>query len=194
MIAQFTTEDFTRMGVCHEGLVRVKQFGGVIENSAEGWAAYIAAYPEAWQAPVFTAGRLDIAGDLAWRIARIAFREQPERNAHLRIYAETLGPDNWQEARSAANAAAHAAHAAAHAAHAAYDAANAAAYAANAAADAANAAYDAYDAANAAAYAYDAANAAAHAAHAAHAAYAAADARRRVWAEIAGLAIEVLTK
>lgn len=59
--------------------------------------------------------------DLIWRVARIAFREQPELNAALRVYAETLGPDNWRTARKDA-VAAYAANAAAVAASAAADA------------------------------------------------------------------------
>ncbi len=169
----FTVDEFQALGVCGGGLTRVRAFGGEIENSAAGWQAYIDANPDAWRAPLFTAWRLHKRGDIScpdliWKVARIAFREQPEQNAALRAYAETLGPDNWREARAAADAA-----------YAAADAAADAAYAAYAAADAA-AAY----AADAAAYAADAA------------AYAAADAayaRKRVRAEIVALAVEALT-
>ena len=172
----FTTGDFRTLGVCDDGLSRVEAFGGAIENTAAGWQAYIDANPDAWRAPLFTAWRLHKRGDIScpdliWRVARIAFREQPERNAALRVYGETLGADNWREARSAAYAAA--------------------AYAAAYAADAADAAADAADAAAYAAAAY----AAAYAADAADAAYAAADdayARKRVRAEIVALAVEVL--
>ncbi len=188
-----TTDNFRALGVCDDGLSRVEAFGGAIENTAAGWQAYIDANPDAWRAPLFTAWRLHKRGDIScpdliWKIARIAFREQPERNAALRVYGETLGADNWREARDAAYAAA---------AYAAADAADAAAYAA--AAYAAYA-YAAADAADAAAYAADAAAAyaAADAADAdAYAAYAAdayaAYARKRVRAEIVALAVEVLT-
>ena len=138
----FSLSDFRALGVCDGGLRRVEAFGGAIENTAAGWQAYINANPDAWRAPLFTAWRLRKRGDIScpdliWRVARIAFREQPDRNATLRQYGETLGPGNWREARSAAyDAAAYAAYA--DAADAAYDAAAAAAYAA---ADAADAAY-----------------------------------------------------
>ena len=198
--SNFSLSDFRALGVCSDGLRRVEAFGGAIENTAAGWQAYIDANPEAWRAPLFVAWKLHKRGDIScpdliWRVARIAFREQPDRNATLRQYGETLGPGNWREARSAAyDAAAYAA--AADAADAAYDAAAAAAYAA---ADAAYAAAYAAYADNAAAYAD---NAAAYAADAAdNAAYAAADAdaadaayaRKRVRAEIVALAVEVLT-
>ncbi len=103
----FTTNDFKVLGVCSDGLARVKAFGGTIENTAAGWRAYIDANPDAWRAPLFTAWRLHKRGDIScpdliWRVARIAFREQPERNAALRVYGETLAPDNWREARAAA--------------------------------------------------------------------------------------------
>ena len=169
MTKTFALDDFTALGVCGAGLARVQAFGGEIENSAAGWQAYIDANPEAWRAPLFTAWKLHKRGDIScpdliWNVARIAFHEQPERNAALRVYGETLGPDNWREAKSAAYAAAYAA----------------AAYAAYAAADAAYAAADA-----AAAYAADAAAAAA--ADAADAA-----ARKRVRAEIVALAVEAM--
>ena len=127
MTKTFTLDDFTALGVCDGGLARVEAFGGRVENSPEGWQAYIDANPEAWRAPLFTAWRLRKRGDIAcpdliWKVARIAFREQPERNAALRVYSETLGPDNWRAAAAAA-------------------------YAANAAADAAYADAAAYDAA-----------------------------------------------
>ena len=115
MIPQsFSLSDFRTLGVCSDGLRRVEAFGGAIENTAAGWQAYIDANPEAWRAPLFVAWKLHRAGgiscpDLIWKIARIAFREQPERNAALRVYGETLGPDNWREARDAAYAAAYAA-------------------------------------------------------------------------------------
>ena len=163
---RFTTADFAKLGVCGKGLDRVAAFGGAIDNTSEGWTAYVAAYPDAWRAPVFIVWSLHRRGliacpDLIWRIARIAFREQPAANAQLRIYAQTLGSD-WREAVHAA----YAAHAAA-----------------DAAADAAHAAYAAADAAGHAA-AYAAAHAAAHAA---------ADAARgRVRTEIIGLAVAAL--
>ena len=95
----FTVDEFQALGVCGGGLTRVRAFGGEIENSAAGWQAYIDANPDAWRAPLFTAWRLHKRGDIAcpdliWKVARIAFREQPERNAALRVYGETLGPDN----------------------------------------------------------------------------------------------------
>ncbi len=129
----FTRHEFEMLGVCSDGLARVEAFGGAIENSLAGWQAYIDANPEAWRAPLFTAWRLHKRGniacpDLIWKVARIAFREQPERNAALRVYGETLGPGNWREARTAAAAYAYAAAAAAAAA--AADAAHAAAAAA----------------------------------------------------------------
>ena len=172
-----TTDNLRALGVCDDGLRRVEAFGGAIENTATGWQAYIDAYPEAWRAPLFTAWRLHKRGDIScpdliWRVARIAFREQPERNAALRVYGETLGADNWREARAAAAAAADAA------AYAAYAAAAYAAYAA-AYADAYADAYAAAYAADAAAYAADAADAAA--------------ARKRVRAEIVAMAVEALT-
>ena len=118
MTKTFTLDDFTALGVCGAGLARVQAFGGEIENSAAGWQAYIDANPEAWRAPLFTAWKLHKRGDIScpdliWNVARIAFHEQPERNAALRVYGETLGPDNWREAKSAAYAAAYAADAAA---------------------------------------------------------------------------------
>jgi hypothetical protein len=110
----------------------------------EAAVAYITAgyswadIPRAYQALV-RAGQLPDVG-LIWRIAGIAFREQPENNAHLRRWADTLGPDNWRQAKAEAEAAAdgadrvsttaaptaagHAAHAAVYAAYAA-DAADA---------------------------------------------------------------------
>ncbi len=177
MRAFFTTEDFAEIGVCRDGLNRVRAFGGVIENSLNGWVSYIEANPDAWRAPLFTAWKLHRRGeihcpDLIWGVARIAFREQPERNAHLRVYATTLGSENWRAAAYAAYAAADA-----DADAAAADAADAAAAAAAAAADAA------YAAADAAADAY-----------AAYAAYAAdADARSRVRMEIVTMAVNALT-
>lgn len=101
----FTGDDFQALGVCRDGLARVRAFGGTVENTAAGWQAYIDANPEAWRAPLFTAWRLHRRGDIScpdliWRVARIAFREQPERHAQLRVYGETLGPDNWREARA----------------------------------------------------------------------------------------------
>ena len=108
MIPQsFSLSDFRALGVCSDGLSRVEAFGGAIENTAAGWQAYINANPDAWRAPLFTAWRLRKRGDIScpdliWRVARIAFREQPDRNATLRQYGETLGPGNWREARSAA--------------------------------------------------------------------------------------------
>ena len=107
MTKTFTLDDFTALGVCDGGLARVEAFGGRVENSPEGWQAYIDANPEAWRAPLFTAWRLRKRGDIAcpdliWKVARIAFREQPERNAALRVYSETLGPDNWRAAAAAA--------------------------------------------------------------------------------------------
>lgn len=117
----WTTDDFDALGVCKPGLGRVAAFGGAIENSPAGWQAYIDANPYAWRAPLITAWllharRIIHCPDLIWRVARIAFREQPEANAQLRVYAETLGPDTWREARSAADAAYVAADAAADAA------------------------------------------------------------------------------
>ena len=105
--SNFSLSDFRALGVCSDGLRRVEAFGGAIENSAAGWQAYIDANPDAWRAPLFTAWRLRKRGDIScpdliWRVARIAFREQPDRNATLRQYGETLGPGNWREARSAA--------------------------------------------------------------------------------------------
>ena len=116
--SNFSLSDFRALGVCRSGLARVAAFGGAIENTAAGWQAYINANPDAWRAPLFTAWRLRKRGDIScpdliWRVARIAFREQPDRNATLRQYGETLGPGNWREARSAAYAAADAAYAAA---------------------------------------------------------------------------------
>jgi len=172
----WTTDDFDALGVCKPGLGRVAAFGGAIENTAAGWQAYIDANPEAWRAPLFTAWRLHKRGDIScpdliWRVARIAFREQPERNAQLHLYGDTLGPDNWREARAAA---------------AAYAAAAIAAIAAIAAAAAADAdAYAAY------AYAYAAYAYAAYAADAAVDAAAAA-ARKRVKVEIIAMAVEEL--
>ena len=106
----WTTDDFDALGVCKPGLGRVAAFGGAIENSPAGWQAYIDANPYAWRAPLITAWllharRIIHCPDLIWRVARIAFREQPEANAQLRVYAETLGPDTWREARSAADVA-----------------------------------------------------------------------------------------
>ena len=111
---RFTLDDFRALNVCKPGLQRVAAFGGAIENTPEGWQAYIDANPIAWRAPLFTAWQLQRLNVLAcpgliWRVARIAFREQPERNAALRVYAETLGPHNWRTARKAADAAADAA-------------------------------------------------------------------------------------
>ena len=105
---QFTTADFRRLGVCRSGLARVEAFGGAIENTLAGWQAYIDANPDAWTAPVFTAWTLhrrDVINcpDLVWQIARIAFREQ--RNPVLRVFADTLGPENWRDAYAAAAAA-----------------------------------------------------------------------------------------
>ena len=138
---RFTLDDFRALNVCKSGLQRVAAFGGAIENTPEGWQAYIDANPIAWRAPLFTAWQLQRLNVLAcpgliWRVARIAFREQPERNAALRVYAETLGPHNWRTARKAADAA-DAAEAAEAAIAAADAAADAAAYVADAAADAA---------------------------------------------------------
>ena len=196
----FTVDDFQALGVCRDGLARVRAFGGTVENTAAGWQAYIDANPEAWRAPLFTAWRLYKRGDIScpdliWRVARIAFREQPERHAQLRVYGETLGPDNWREARAAAYAAyavdaAHAADAAAYAADAAdaaYATAAAAAYAADVADDVADAAYATADAA---AYAADVAADVADAA--ADVADATADARKRIRAEIVSMAVEAL--
>jgi hypothetical protein len=101
-------------------LARVEAFGGAIENTLAGWQAYIDANPDAWTAPVFTAWTLhrrDVIDcpDLVWQIARIAFREQ--RNPVLRVFADTLGPENWRDAYAYADAdAADAAAAAAYAA------------------------------------------------------------------------------
>ena len=204
MATMFEIADFRALGVCRQGLDRVAEFGGKIENTAEGWGAYVAQFPDAWRAPLFTAWRLRRKGwavdpDLIWKIARIAFREAAaiKRLNHLGQYAETLGPDNWREASVVADAdAAYAAYAAADAdaayAYADADADAAYAYAAAAAADAAYA-----YAAAAAAYAYAAADADAAYAYAAAdadaAAYAAAAAaRRRVRAEIVALAVAAL--
>ena len=196
----FTVDDFQALGVCRDGLARVRAFGGTVENTAAGWQAYIDANPEAWRAPLFTAWRLYKRGDIScpdliWRVARIAFREQPERHAQLRVYGETLGPDNWREARAAAYAAyavdaadaADAAAYAADAADAAYATAAAAAYAADVADDVADAAYATADAA---AYAADVAADVADAA--ADVADATADARKRIRAEIVSMAVEAL--
>ena len=200
----FTVDDFQALGVCRDGLARVRAFGGTVENTAAGWQAYIDANPEAWRAPLFTAWRLYKRGDIScpdliWRVARIAFREQPERHAQLRVYGETLGPDNWREARAAAYAAyaVDAAAAADAAAYAAADAADAYATAAAAAyADAYAAATYADAAAYAAAYAAAAADAADAAAYAvgayAAAAAAAAYAHKRIRAEIVSMAVEAL--
>jgi hypothetical protein len=43
-----------------------------------------------------------------WRIAGLAFLVQPQ-DSGLQVWAETLGPHNWEEAQNAANAAAEAA-------------------------------------------------------------------------------------
>jgi hypothetical protein len=88
-------------------LARVEAFGGAIENTLAGWQAYIDANPDAWTAPVFTAWTLhrrDVIDcpDLVWQIARIAFREQ--RNPVLRVFADTLGPENWRDAYAYADA------------------------------------------------------------------------------------------
>ena len=141
----FTRHEFEMLGVCSDGLARVEAFGGAIENSLAGWQAYIDANPEAWRAPLFTAWRLHKRGniacpDLIWKVARIAFREQPERNAALRVYGETLGPGNWREARTAAYADVVVVAAAAAGAYAYAAAAHADAADADAAADAADAA------------------------------------------------------
>lgn len=103
----FTTEIFAGLGVCAAGLNRVSAFGGQIINSPSGWQLYIDAHPDSWDAPLFTAWQWHRRGDiqcpdLIWRVARIAFREQPEKNASLRVYGETLGPDNWQDVCSTA--------------------------------------------------------------------------------------------
>ena len=85
----FTVDEFQALGVCGGGLTRVRAFGGEIENSAAGWQAYIDANPDAWRAPLFTAWRLHKRGDIScpdliWKVARIAFREQPEQNQFAR--------------------------------------------------------------------------------------------------------------
>ena len=106
----WTTDDFDALGVGATECGRVVAFGGAIENSPAGWQAYINAHPAGWRLPLITAWllharRIIHCPDLIWRVARIAFREQPEANAQLRVYAKTLGPDTWREARSAADAA-----------------------------------------------------------------------------------------
>lgn len=106
----FTVEMFRDLGVCDEGLARVAAFGGAITNTPEAWRAYVARFPDAWRAPLFTAWRMRRQGwpidpDLVWKIARIAFREAGKRHPELVQYAATLGPDNWREARAAAYAA-----------------------------------------------------------------------------------------
>lgn len=103
----WTTDDFDALGVGVTERDRVAAFGGAIENSPAGWQAYINAHPAGWRLPLITAWllharRIIHCPDLIWRVARIAFREQPEANAQLRVYAKTLGPDTWREARSAA--------------------------------------------------------------------------------------------
>jgi hypothetical protein len=193
---ELTVEDLRAMNACSEARDRLDEsFDGRIVLSREAIATYVDRYPDAWQDVTWLAWRLRRAGwaipaDLVWQIARIAFREQPGRNASLRQYTETLGPDNWREARTAAAAAADAAYAAAADAAYAADDAYAAAYAAAAyAAYAAAAADAAYAAAAYAAYAADAAAYAA-AAYAADAADAAA--RKRVRAEIVALCADAI--
>ncbi len=181
MTTIFTVETFRDLDVCGDGLARVEAFGGAIANTPEAWRAYVARFPEAWRAPLFTVWRLRRQGwaidpDLAWKIARIAFREAGRLHPQLAPYAETLGPDNWRAAYAAADAAAAAyAYAAAYAADA-YAAAAAYAYAAAYAADAYAAADAAADAAAAADDAADDADAAG----------------QRVRAEIVELAIAAL--
>lgn len=144
MPTMFTPKYLAKLGVCREGLDRVAAFGGV-PNTPEGWAAYIAAHPNAWTAPVWLAWRMRragwaIPGDLMWQIARMGFIAAGRRPGleALAPYGRALGPGTWR----AAHAAASAADADDDAADAAYDAADAAYYAADAAyhADAASAA------------------------------------------------------
>jgi hypothetical protein len=143
----FTPKYLAKLGVCREGLDRVAAFGGV-PNTPEGWAAYIAAHPNAWTAPVWLAWRMRragwaIPGDLMWQIARMGFIAAGRRPGleALAPYGRALGPDTWRAAHAAASAAS-AADAAYYAADAAYYAADAAYYAdAASAADAADAAY-----------------------------------------------------
>lgn len=142
---QFTHDDLDAPGLCRDQRDALRALVGPGPFDARAAArAYLDAghnwrdIPRAYQALV-RVGRLPDVG-LIWRIAAIAFREQPECNAELRRYATTLGPDTWREAADAA------------AAYAAADAAAAYAYAAYAAAYAADAAYAA---ARAAAYAAD---------------------------------------
>lgn len=113
------------------------------------------AIPHAYQALV-NAGRIPDVG-LIWHIPRIAFRNQPERNARLRRWADELGPGNWREAQSEVAADYAFRSDATDADASASNAADAAAYAAAAYADAAAGHATAYATAYAAAYA-DAAN------------------------------------
>lgn len=93
----FTMDDLRQLGVCAAGINRAEAFGGSIENSVDGWAFYVTAYPHCWYAPVFTAQAMQNAGmvqptDLAWQIARIACREShaPDLMAH----SETLNMES----------------------------------------------------------------------------------------------------
>jgi hypothetical protein len=101
----FTVEDFRNLDLYQVAMRRMREYGE-IENTPEGWQAFIDANPKAWNTPLWVAWRLHKRGiiecpDLIWKIARIAFREQPECNAALRVWAHTLGPHNWQEAADA---------------------------------------------------------------------------------------------
>ena len=92
-----TVSDFDRIGVCSSALQRIAGFGGSIENSQEGWAAYIKQYPQAWIAPIYTAQAYALRGELpdsgmVWKLARIAIREYAIHG--LMYYASELGPHN----------------------------------------------------------------------------------------------------
>lgn len=101
----FTMDDLRQLGVCAAGINRAEAFGGSIENSVDGWTAYITAYPTAWTAPVFTAQALHTsrrmkAPDLVWAIARMGFK-----NAGIAVllpFAAILSPANWRLARYSA--------------------------------------------------------------------------------------------
>jgi hypothetical protein len=104
----FTIEFLESIGVCGEGLERVRAFGGEIDNTPWVWRNYIADYPEAWTAPVFIAQYLisrgggELDSDFVWQIARISFRELGKLIPKLAQYGKTLSEDNWREAADAA--------------------------------------------------------------------------------------------
>lgn len=105
LISMTLLNRFRGRGLCSEGLDKAYKLLGdeplPAHEAVDRHLANGGTYKDIFQAytRMVQAGILPNTG-LHWRIARLAFLWQPEKNAHLRKWANELGPENWMEART----------------------------------------------------------------------------------------------